>query len=107
MNKQNVFDYMDEHGIVRARLSFSGGNDEGGFDGVGDYTDTEGDLHEVGWQDNHLAALEGLVGDALYDKWGSFAGDFNVHGDLILDADNKKISLKYSETEYVPHEVEL
>lgn len=106
---------LRSRGIARVEIYFSGGNDEGGADGV-NYLDANGnkidslssDAHqdwqtkkwvvttynrEKGGYDTRdataeevtLAQLNEVLEAPIYDRWGSFAGEFYVDGTLTWD----------------------
>jgi hypothetical protein len=136
---RNVMQTLRSAGVATVRMEFSGGNDEGGVDGV-EYLDAEGnkvDLptsnayktekwnpetrtygpatwqvycrHADGSSGHRPATAEEVkwaeVGAALeypvYDRWGSFAGEFHVYGTLTWDVATGKHTLSGQES----HEV--
>jgi hypothetical protein len=84
MKKIDVYRELAARGVARAVVLFSGGGDEGGadaillFDEAGSrlpylpYTDYEDDSPD--------AALRRELEEPVYDRFGTFAGDFYVAG---------------------------
>lgn len=128
MDNVEVFERLRERGAARAVVEFSGGNDEGGADGIVLY---DGEGERIGEVDGHHSggywdpekgrfvevsptpeqrvetelaeALEGPV----YEEYGGFAGDFSVGGRVTWDAETGAVSMSGEESEYVPFDKEL
>lgn len=92
MSRSEVFAELARRGAERAVVEFSGGNDEGGADAITLYmaaaaphalpTWFEGEQSAESRRDERLAdALSGPV----YEEYGTFAGDFDVSGEVIWD----------------------
>lgn len=125
--------------VAKVVIPFSGGNDEGGADGI-DYFDADGksidyipssEAHfstkwnpdtkrfdDVGWQvtdwsvrpsvsrdataeEVTLAKVAQVLEHPIYERWGSFAGEFYVHDTLTWDVATGKHTLSGQES----HEV--
>ena len=101
MNKLDAFNELRRRGIVRAVVSFSGGNDEGGVEQINlvsasgvniqleDYypgkrwnETTQRYESPTSSADEELAAA---LGEPIYDRYGTFAGEYYVDGRLIWD----------------------
>lgn len=108
------YDAMLKLGAIEARGEFSGGNDEGGYDEINFVTEGEdgalderlakfdiytdmsynGQGYENGrWvnitqptRDPDLTAIADHMYAVLDGQYGSFAGEFSVHGTVIVDA---------------------
>lgn len=128
MDRAEVFERLRERGAARAVVEFSGGNDEGGAEGIVLY-DAAGDA--VGEVDNgalgsrwdpemgrfvEVAAtperrLEEELAEALeapiYEEYSSFAGDFSVGGRVTWDAEKGTVTMSGEESRYVPFEKEF
>lgn len=135
---------LRDAGVTIAKIGFSGGNDEGGADGI-DYFDAEGTLvtmpssnayNESGsrydpatgkfvqvdprwvvhgpWvagqpadkrdatpDEIAVAKVVAVLEAPIYDRWGSFAGEFYVQGTLTWDVTTGKHTLEGQES----HEV--
>lgn len=128
-DEHKVWTAMREKGISRIDAHFSGGNDEGG---VGSYTfyNTEGkafsDLplptdadpntrrdiypftHKEFYGHDEYWPKEGSLAHILEKpvdyEYGSFAGDFSVHGTCTWDLATKKVNLHGEESTYQPFE---
>jgi hypothetical protein len=121
----DVYEAVRALGAARVEASFSGGNDEGGYDGVS-FFGADGARLELGdfnpWREvSHKGRDEWdqtagryvkvppkpetertLVADTLEkvldDRYGSFAGEFYVRGTVTIDAAARKTVLQ-GETE--------
>ena len=106
-DKRKALSELSKLGILKIRISFSGGNDEGGVDAIEvlkwadgadqslsldriypDQYDT--DLKRYVYRDMTLAEqttnnLLDLIEQPIDDRYGSFAGDFHVSGYLHYD----------------------
>jgi hypothetical protein len=117
-------------GIVRVKAEYSGGNDEGGVDGVTGYAKdgTEVKIEQVyqerrtydyslgKWVDNDPVALTDAQNAAneiwsalsrpVYDVYGSFAGEFSTYGtvEYTLGDDQPKMGGMESEEVWHPKE---
>lgn len=104
----NIFDYLNEIGIHRAVVRYSGGNDEGGVDYITFYKVIDNELisvseHREPWEnywdmetqsmkqhklerlDLHLKAMC----EPVYAKYYSFATEGHVHGEVVWDAQKR------------------
>lgn len=114
-----MFTQLRERGASSAVVEFSGGNDEGGADGITLYDaegesiktiteyvpDTQWNPETQKWEtvevDSEVRA-DVALGEALvkpiYDRWGSFAGEFHVYGTAKWDVETGKVELDYQES---------
>lgn len=115
---------LRSRGIVKAEVSFSGGNDEGGveeitlIDGAGVESNFEisygGGYSYVNGRyqrDDSALTEDQKLSIALQkpvdDAYGSFAGDFNVYGSVIFDTVKNTVTMSKSESSYSDYEDEL
>lgn len=97
-NKREAMRLLAARGAKGATVSFSGGNDEGGVDGVtlimADGTSVRVDETYEGWGDRKVVltpeqvtdnALVEALGAPVYEKYYSFAGEFYVSGAVEYD----------------------
>jgi hypothetical protein len=111
-NKAKALRELEAIGILRLKIAFSGGNDEGGVD---DYTidatvpnmavpsleRVYPDLYDPTtrkYSERELSPAERATNELLDllegpidDRYGSFAGDFHVSGVLHYDVPNRKV----------------
>lgn len=83
MNAKETLDKLKKMGIARVEVSYSGGNDSGGCDGVKIYLkpeDTES-AYELEDGDLHDSLCQ-----PVYDKYYSFNNEPEVHGRLIWNS---------------------
>lgn len=128
MDNAEVFEKLRERGAVKAVVEFSGGNDEGGADGIVLY-DSDGERigeveghHFGGYWDPEKKRfvevfpapeqrIETELAEALespvYEEYGGFAGDFSVSGRVTWGAETGKVSMSGEESEYLPFDKEL
>ena len=108
--KAQLLELLRERGARSAVIVYEGGNDEGWitafeYSAVGlgaDPEDWSGESLSDGQAVDVDAAMEAAGGpdDALFeaaeavmcDKWGSFAGEFEVEGRLVIDVDGGRIA---------------
>lgn len=82
----NIFDELSKKNINKAVVYFNGGDDDGGVSGIR-YFYEDGSAIDLNDTDNLYEKLS----EPIYDKYGSFAGEFYVSGDLIYDVKKRKI----------------
>ncbi len=109
MTRQQVFAELAKRGVHTASLEFTGGNDEGHAESI-EFLDADGNAIEPSIRvyygaDNAGtdAALSDALQEPIYEKWGSFAGDFSVCRHCIWHVADHLVELDYSESEYTPH----
>jgi hypothetical protein len=107
--KENLLTLLRERGAHSAVIVYEGGNDEGWITSF-EYSAVALGVDPADWSGEALpdsqvvdidSAIEAAGGadDALFeaaeavmcDKWGSFAGDFEVEGRLVVDVDSGRI----------------
>lgn len=101
--RAEAWKFMNEKGAVKAVLSFSGGGDEGGYDGS-QLFNAEGqelayDLDPWGPNADALALDAEAV---LEDKYGGFSGEFHVSGTVVYDALARQVKMIGEEEEMRP-----
>lgn len=124
MDRGEVFEALAERGATKAVVEFSGGNDEGGADGIVLYDGDEetGTVEQYfgfvyhrgengGWTSRPLTDAERRedeLAEALaapvYDEYSGFAGDFSVSGVVEWDVEAKTVTMSGEESEYVTFE---
>jgi hypothetical protein len=84
-------------GAAKVVGHFSGGNDEGGYDHFDLFADdgTKIDSSEIGWDSPLASAMYGHL-----SQWGSFAGEFSVHGTVTVDVATGKVDRDYEESSF-------
>lgn len=115
IDKEGTMRKLREKGITRVELSFSGGNDEGecwidqvlGTDGqvldqdavlgsrvyVG-YTFRNGqwvEAQEFSDEQKEINDLHDQLTAPVYNKYGSFAGEFEAHGSVTWDVEKNEV----------------
>ena len=105
-NREDIYLLAAAAGAVRIAGEFSGGNDEGGYEMITLYNAQGCSIQGVdtGWDSEIGKAMEPFL-----DQWGSFAGEFHVHGTVHVDVTARKVKIDYAESTEVweSHEVEL
>jgi hypothetical protein len=121
MSRDLVFVALAKKGIARVEVEYNGGNDEGGVDQITFFDKDDkkiGEMQEyygghMFWDEatksykpaappNEEQRLSQALCAPVYDKYGSFAGEFYVNGTLTWDVAKKKI--KDHGVESVEHE---
>lgn len=126
-HRGRLIEAFNQRGIARASVDFSGGNDEGGADGIV-FMDADGNEVDVDrcyhytrrnvdgkWVEVELTDTEqeqnkfiSLVEAPIYWRWGSFAGDFSVSGTMQYNInDDKYCKMEYDESSYEHHREEF
>lgn len=128
LNRSTIFAELRKRGITKVVVSFSGGNDEGGADGVvghtadgtevvfdepGVYTNWQDQgKYLVGWGENARPATEeelkqqqllDVLEAPIYAEYGSFAGDFSVYGTLTWDVEAGTVIMSKEEQSGYDH----
>lgn len=123
MNKYDALNALRAKSITKVVIGFSGGNDEGGADGIkATYADgTEGDLLgrwdvQQDWQDKKWyvgygetrreatpqeraeSELAEALEQPIYDRWGGFAGEFHVYGTLTWNVTDGSVTMDGQES---------
>jgi hypothetical protein len=110
MNRSDVFQALRNKGAWKAIVDFSGGGDEGGADHICLVNEEEIEFGSIDpWGDDGNRELAETLTEPIYDRWGSFAGEFYVHGQLIWDAQANTVKFAGEESEqvYKPFEEEI
>lgn len=112
MSKNEAFSLLRQRGASRAVVTFAGGNDEGDVEGIvlliGDeevrlepyYGDGEGELTD----DQQLAEL---LAAPVWERYGSFAGDFYVYGNVTYDVEKQTVVMSKDESAYQHEDITL
>lgn len=116
LERRELWAELRRRNVAKVVVSFSGGGDEGGVDNIS-LQDAEG--NEVGTLEEDYggstydpktgqwvpvnppnpdtALVEALVAP-VYEKYGSFAGEFYVNGTVDYDVANEKVKMPYRES---------
>lgn len=95
MTRQELFAAMQAQGYSKVVAHFSGGHDEGGVDSVTAYRgDEEIDLGEAY---NSSDSIVKYLVDAVGGRYGGFAGDFYVDGNVTADLLARTVEMSGSE----------
>lgn len=90
---QRQLDALTERGFKWARAEFSGGNDSGGCEHIEAIRD-DMSVEVINWGD----PLFSLLSEPVYDRYGSFAGPFDVDGTIRYDVpEGTVVMVEYDE----------
>ncbi len=108
LNRAGAFAALADMGADRAVVEFSGGNDEGGPDAVTAFKGEEViRTLPTWWQaedpERHLVALTDALSAPVYEVYGTFAGDFDVSGEVIWDVEAKTVQMIRDERSHYEH----
>jgi hypothetical protein len=100
MSRGEAFAELAARGADRVVVEFSGGNDEGGTDAITLYTGETAIGTLPSWydaDDSPEGLVDGRLASALsapvFDRYRTFAGDFDVHGEVIWDVAARKVRM--------------
>lgn len=95
MTQSEVFDLLKRKTIEKVNVYFSGGNDSGSVEKY-EFILASGDT--VSWKDAEIATLHKDLPDSLekpvWDKYGSFAGEFYAEGHVVWDVKERTVGMK-------------
>lgn len=109
MTRPEVFAELASRGADRAVVSFSGGNDEGGPDSIALQRGDEEIRTLPTWagEGDTAAKADAQLADALsdpiFEEYGTFAGDFDVTGEVIWDLDGETVAMVRDERSEYEH----
>jgi len=110
MTRSEVFRELASRGVDRAVVEFSGGNDEGGPDSIILYVGEEEVSTLSTWptgtrtaEDDAEDRLADALGDPVYEVYHTFAGDFDVTGEVIWDVQAQTIQMIRDERSEYAH----
>jgi hypothetical protein len=113
MTRPEVFAELTSRGADRAVVMFSGGNDEGGPDSVTLYKGEEEVRTLSTWPcegDTTSAAADGdladVLSDPVFEEYGTFAGDFDVTGEVIWEVESQAVQMIRDERSDYEHSEE-
>jgi hypothetical protein len=112
MDKQATLRNLAHLGVDLVEIEFSGGNDEGYVEAT-NFDLASGESYSVsGYRDDKdiPAAIIDIVAEVqqpIWDRYGSFAGDFSVYGVYVWDVVNGTSKFKGQETDYVDIETKI
>jgi hypothetical protein len=113
MTRRDVFAALTARGADRAVIDFSGGNDEGGPDSItllcGEVTVGTLPSWPAGGdqtaEEQALARLTDALSEPVFDVYHTFAGDFDVTGEVIWDVQAQTVQMSRDErSDYVHSE---
>lgn len=116
LSRSEIFQRLQGLGAAKATVEFSGGGDEGGVDSITLY-DGEGNELPVKVEENYSGSrwnpatsqyepvepdtpvqeLATALGAPVYERYGSFAGEFYVSGTVDYDVPTGSVKLNKSE----------
>ena len=110
MTKDEVFGTLVELGVGKVRVTFSGGNDEGGVDNITliSATDASKNVDVSMWSrdpDLDPRVTDELIkalGEPVYGRYSTFAGEFTVYGVVTWDVPSRRCFFEGQESTYVP-----
>lgn len=92
--------------VKKVVFEYNGGGDSGGVESFY-YVDSKGkkiDQHAVDSKiTDIIQSIEEQLTDPVYDYHGSFAGEYNVSGELVYDCKAKKVYIEGTEYTYEYH----
>jgi hypothetical protein len=110
MTRAEVFAELESRGADRAVVMFSGGNDEGGPDSIALHKGEEEIRALPTWageDDTATAKADAQLADALsdpvFEAYGTFAGDFDVTGEVVWDLDGETVAMVRDERSEYEH----
>jgi len=101
MSRAEAFAELASRGADRALVEFSGGNDEGGPDSITLYDGDAPVCTLPAWPcgpdataaQKADARFADALSDPVFEAYGTFAGDFDVTGEVIWDAEDKTVQM--------------
>lgn len=98
LNRGEVFAQLASRGADRAVVRFSGGNDEGGADAVDLYREQQHLCTISAWSSHEDATsadapLVDALSQPVFKAYGTFAGDFDVTGEVIWDVKAQTVQM--------------
>ena len=101
MTRQQVFAALSSRGASRAVVEFSGGNDEGGPDAITLFAGQDPLCTLPAWPpggevtatEKADAELADALSDPVFEQYGTFAGDFDVTGEVIWDVQERTVQM--------------
>ena len=100
MTRAEVFAELQSRGADRALVIFSGGNDEGGPDSIALQAGEEEIRTLPTWAGEGETAtvkadarLADALSDPVFEAYGTFAGDFDVTGEVIWDLEEQTVQM--------------
>ena len=112
LDRAGAFAALQRLGADRAVVEFSGGNDEGGPDTItlfkGEETlRTLPTWWQAGDADEELVPLSDTLSDPVFEVYGTFAGDFDVTGEVLWDVAAQTVEMIRHERSGYEHFEEL
>ncbi len=112
LGRADAFAALERLGADRAVVEFSGGNDEGGPDTITLFNGEETlrtlpTSWQAGDDKQHLVAVSDALSEPVFEAYGTFAGDFDVTGEVIWDVQSKSVQMIRDERSGYDHFEEL
>jgi hypothetical protein len=115
MTRTEVFAEITRRGADRAVVEFSGGNDEGGPDSITLFKDDAPIATLSAWLSEQdatpdqeaVARLVDALSDPVFEAYGTFAGDFDVTGEVIWDVGERTVQMIRDERSEYQHTEEV
>ncbi len=112
LDRTGAFAALKRLGADRAVVEFSGGNDEGGPDNISLLKNDEtirtlSVAWHAGEEDKDLLALADALSDPVFEAYGTFAGDFDVTGEVIWDVAEQTVQMIRDERSEYQHYEEV
>jgi hypothetical protein len=111
MGRAAVFAELARRGADRAVVEFTGGNDEGGPDAITLYKGEAPVCMVSVWPCERDATTDheaearfaDALSDPVFEVYGTFAGDFDVTGEVIWDSEEKTVQMIRDERSEYEH----
>jgi hypothetical protein len=112
LDRPQAFAALERLGADRAVVEFSGGNDEGGPDMItlfsgGSELRTLPTWWQAGDPEQDLVPLSDALTAPVFEVYGTFAGDFDVTGEVSWDVQAKTVEMIRDERSEYQHFQEL
>ena len=86
---KKLYKKLESMNISKVVVSYEGGDDDGSITGI-TYFDNSNNNVSLSTDDPMVEALEKELSNPIYDKYGSFCGDFFVNGTLTYNVSEQK-----------------
>lgn len=97
MTRNMAFGLLKAADIVQAEVKFAGGNDEGTIESITLHK-KDGTNTIIDYTYNNRDPLHEELSKPVWEKYGSFAGNFEVYGSIIWDVETGTISMNGQES---------
>ena len=97
MSTQEIFSELRKRGATKEVVSFSGGNDEGHAESIRLLSGEEvlGDIGQAQYAEPETPDTKLAVAMVVpvYERYGSFAGEFYVRGEVVYDVATGEVDM--------------